>query len=146
MYKNFNAAGGAVLAGPRDTLADLLHDRRMFGGSPCFAWPLAAVASLFVDDFIEKYGKAKAVAEGLEDRLKTDTRFHFENIPAGSNSFWLHLKGIDPEIFVRNLGERNIHLIEPRPQWDGLLLMINPTIGRMSAEKLAEEFQAAAKS
>jgi threonine aldolase len=146
LYKNFNAAGGAVLAGPQDTLADLLHDRRMFGGSPYNVWPMAAVALLFMDEFIEKYRKAKVVTEGLVERLKDDSRFRFEKIPAGSNSFWLRLEGIDPGKYVQNMGKRNIILVEPRPGWDGLLLMINPTIARMSAEKLAEEFQAAAKS
>jgi threonine aldolase len=146
LSKNFNAAGGAVLAGPKDTLADLLHDRRMVGGSPYNVWPLAAVAMLFVDDFLGEYRKAKAVTDQLINHLVSDRRFNFEKIPSGSNSFWLHLEGIDPGVFVRNLAKRNIHLIEPRPQWDGLLLMINPTISRLSADKLAEAFQAAGKS
>lgn len=146
LYKNFNAAGGAVLAGSQDTLADLLHDRRMFGGSPYNVWPMAAVATLFVDEFIEKYRKAKAVTEGLVERLKNDSRFRLEKIPAGSNLFWLRLEGIDPDKYVQNMGKRNIILVEPRPGWDGLLLIINPTIARMSADKLAGEFQAVAKS
>lgn len=146
LYKNFNAAGGAVLAGRQDTLEDLLHDRRMFGGSPYNVWPMAAVATLFVDHFIEKYGQAKAVTEGMVEHLNNDSRFRFEQIPAGSNLSWLRLEGIDPGMFRQNLGERNIVLGEPRSGWDGLLLMINPTVARMSAEKLAEEFVAAAKS
>ena len=32
MYKYFNAASGAVLAGPKAQLAGLYHTRRMFGG------------------------------------------------------------------------------------------------------------------
>ena len=32
LYKYFNAAGGAVLAGPRHLLENLYHQRRMFGG------------------------------------------------------------------------------------------------------------------
>ena len=39
LYKYFNAAGGAVLAGPRELLANLYHQRRMFGGSLRQAWP-----------------------------------------------------------------------------------------------------------
>jgi threonine aldolase len=44
LYKYFNAAGGAVLAGPKHLLDNLYHQRRMFGGSLRQAWPLAAVA------------------------------------------------------------------------------------------------------
>jgi threonine aldolase len=32
LYKYFNSASGAILAGPRRLLEDLYHDRRMFGG------------------------------------------------------------------------------------------------------------------
>jgi threonine aldolase len=146
LYKNFNAAGGAVLAGTEERLADLLHERRMFGGSPCHVWPLAAVALLFVDGFLEEYRRAKVIAERLLGLLKEDNRFDFAEIPKGSNSIWLRLNGTDPAALVQNLAGRNIHLLEPRPQWDGLLLMINPTLNRMSAEELAAAFRSAAEA
>jgi threonine aldolase len=44
MYKYFNAASGAVLAGPKAQLAGLYHTRRMFGGGMRQSWPFAAVA------------------------------------------------------------------------------------------------------
>jgi len=146
LYKNFNASGGAVLAGDEATLTDLLHDRRMFGGSPCFAWPLAAVAMLFVDDFIKQYQLGKARTDQLINHLSSDPRFNFKKIPAGSNSLWLGLDGIDPGDFIRKLMDRDIHLMAPRPEWEDLLLMVNPTVSRMSAEELTEAFQAAGKS
>lgn len=146
LYKNFNAAGGAVLAGTEERLADLLHERRMFGGSPCHGWPLAAVAMLFVDGFLEEYRRAKLIAEELLVLLEDDNRFDFSEIQAGSNIFWLRLNGTDPTVLVQNLAGRNIHLLEPRPQWDGLLLMINPTLTRMNAEELATAFKSAADS
>jgi threonine aldolase len=46
LYKYFNAAGGAVLAGPRSLLGDLYHQRRMFGGSLRQAWPYGGCAEL----------------------------------------------------------------------------------------------------
>jgi len=146
LYKNFNAAGGAVLAGSKEKLADLLHERRMFGGSPSHVWPMAAVALLFVEHFAEEYLKGKATAYQMMDHLKNDSRFRFELIPGGSNSLWLRLSGIDPKKFVQNLAGRGIQLIEPRPQWDGLLMMINPTISRVSAEELAHAFKVAAEA
>ena len=146
LYKNFNAAAGAVLAGAADMLADLFHERRMFGGGLCHAWPLAAVALDFVDDFSDEYRKARVVTDQLIDTLNADSRFHFAMIPDGSNSLWLRLDGVDPAAFVRRLADRDIHLLEPRPGWDGLLIMINPTIGRARAEDLAAAFRAAAEA
>jgi threonine aldolase len=40
MYKYFNAASGAVLAGR--LLDNLFHPRRMFGNGLCQVWPFAA--------------------------------------------------------------------------------------------------------
>jgi len=144
LYKNFNAAGGAVLAGPQKTLDGLLHERRMFGGSPYNVWPMAAVAMLFADGFTEEYRGAKAVVDQLMDNLEDDKRFLFEKIPDGSNSLWLKLDGVDPTAFIDRLATKDIHLRAPRPEWDGLLIMINPTISRGTAADLARAFRAAA--
>ena len=144
LYKNFNAAGGAILAGRAETLADLYQERRMFGGSPYNVWPMAAPAGLFAEGFIGDYRAGRAVADGLRAELGGDRRFAFETIPGGSNGFWLKLNGVDPADFVKRLAERDIHLIPPRPQWDGLLLMINPTWARITAGDLAAAFRTAA--
>jgi len=144
LYKNFNAAGGAILAGEASTLADLRHERRMFGGSPAHVWPMAAVALLHVEDFASGYQAGREVAVTLRAKLQGDWRFNFETVPRGSNSFWLRLDGVDPATLVRNLAAQDIHLIPPRPEWEGLLLMVNPTWARTTAGALAEAFQAAA--
>ena len=65
LYKYFNAAGGAVLAGPRDLLDNLYHQRRMFGGSLRQAWPYAAMALHYLDGFEERFGRAVTAAERL---------------------------------------------------------------------------------
>jgi threonine aldolase len=70
LYKYFNAAGGAVLAGPKHLLADLYHQRRMFGGSLRQAWPCAAVALHYLDGFGERFRCAVAAAETLLQRLR----------------------------------------------------------------------------
>ena len=51
LYKYFNSASGAILAGPRRLLENLFHDRRMFGGGLPQVWPEAAVALHYVDGF-----------------------------------------------------------------------------------------------
>ena len=54
-----------MLAGPRDMLADLYHQRRMFGGSLRQAWPYAAMALHYLDGFEERFGRAVTAAERL---------------------------------------------------------------------------------
>ncbi len=55
LYKYFNAASGAILAGPRELLRDLYHRRRMFGGGLAAAWPFAAVALNYLPGFQERF-------------------------------------------------------------------------------------------
>src|SRR4029077_6431702 len=43
LYKYFNAASGAILAGPRELLDGMYHARRMFGGGLNQVWPFALV-------------------------------------------------------------------------------------------------------
>src|SRR6185503_15815569 len=63
MYKYFNAASGAVLAGPKSLLENLFHTRRMFGGGLSHVWPFAAVALHYFDGFSERYSQAVATSE-----------------------------------------------------------------------------------
>ncbi len=69
LYKYFNAAAGAILAGPRKLLDGLYHQRRMFGGALRQAWPNAAVALHYLDGFEERFARAAAAAETLFDAL-----------------------------------------------------------------------------
>jgi len=116
----------------------------MFGGSPARTWPLAAVALNFADEFVTQYRAAKPVMDELIVLLSGDGRFDFEPIPDGTNGLWLHLADVDSAAFVSALADRNIRLIPPRPQWDGLLLFINPTLARTTATSLAAAFRSAA--
>src|SRR6478752_4596209 len=62
LYKYFNAASGAILAGPRHLLENLYHERRMFGGGLQQVWPDAAVALHYLDGFPDRYARAVAAA------------------------------------------------------------------------------------
>jgi threonine aldolase len=70
LYKYFNAGGGAVLAGPRQLLEGLYHQRRMFGGSLRQAWPYAAVALYYLDGFSERFQRAATASETLFRALR----------------------------------------------------------------------------
>ena len=58
LYKYFNAASGAILAGPKDVIDGMYHGRRMFGGGLNTVWPFALVALHYLSGFEERYRRA----------------------------------------------------------------------------------------
>ena len=107
LYKCFNAASGAVLAGPKKFIENLLHLRKMFGGGMYQVWPFAAIALRYVDGFIEEYSKALGVAETFFDLLRQNGVFRVERIPNGTNVFGLHISGADLQKFRGRLRRKN---------------------------------------
>ena len=63
LYKYFNAASGAILAGPNDVIDGMFHARRMFGGGLNTVWPFAVVALHYLDGFSHRYGSAVRISE-----------------------------------------------------------------------------------
>src|SRR5205823_9763924 len=87
LYKYFNAASGAILAGPKALLADLYHTRRMFGGGLPHVWPYAAVAMHFMAGFEERFRASVEASERVIATLSQDANFSVERIPNGTNLF-----------------------------------------------------------
>ena len=85
LYKYLNAASGAILAGPRDLLEELYHERRMFGGGLPHVWPDAAVALHYLDGFGDRYARAVAAADTLIDALRRDNRVEVIRPAAATN-------------------------------------------------------------
>ena len=139
LYKCFNAASGAVLAGTRAFTENLFHVRRMFGSGLPGAWPYAAVALEFVDDFLDQYQAAWRQAESLFQILDDHPAFRVAPIPNGTHIVPVHVSGTEPERFRDRLRRRNIHLPQARRQ-GGFWLKINPSLNRMSAQDVARAF------
>jgi threonine aldolase len=99
MYKYFNAASGAVLAGPEKLLANLFHTRRMFGGGLPNVWPFAAVANHYFDGFTERHRKAVSAPESVIATLQKDPRFKVTRVPNGTNAFLLPVNGVDARTY-----------------------------------------------
>src|SRR5215210_5377901 len=93
LYKYFNAASGAILAGPRDIIDGMYHGRRMFGGGLNHVWPFALVALHYLDGFSERYAAAVKISEDLVRTLRANQRFAVERIPLGTNLFRLQARG-----------------------------------------------------
>lgn len=142
LYKCFNSASGAILAGTRAFTEKLFHVRRMFGSGLPGAWPYAAVALEFLDDFLDEYKAAWRKAERIFQILADHPAFRVESIPDGTHIVPVHVSGTDPGGFRDRLRRRNIHL--PQARWQGgFWLKINPSLNRMSAQNVARAFVAA---
>jgi threonine aldolase len=142
LWKCFNAAGGAILAGPRALLENLYHVRRMFGGALWEAWPYAAVARHYADGYLERLTAAVRVGEAFIGLLSNDARFAIERVPNGTSAFRLRPRTGDLAAFRERLRTRGITL--PAPDGDVFWLRVNETVlAAPSAEALADTFQSA---
>ncbi len=143
LYKCFNAAAGAILAGSKEFTQNLYHVRRMFGAGLPWVWPYAAVALQFVDGFIEEYSAALQTAESVFQLLAQHPSFRVEKIPNGTHIVKLRVSGTDLDQFRTTLLQHNIQLPSPQHSWGGFALKINPSLNRISAQELADTFLSA---
>jgi threonine aldolase len=140
LYKAFNAASGAILAGTEEFTRDLFHLRRMFGGGMPQVWPFAAIALHYVRSFLDDYAKALARAEKFFELLGTNQAFRIEKLSNGTNIFKLHVKGVNLQEFRQRLRQKNIHIPPPSEKEGGFFMKTNVTLNRISPEELADAF------
>jgi threonine aldolase len=138
LYKYFNAASGAILAGPRDIIDGMFHGRRMFGGGLNTVWPFALVALHYLDGFAERYSRAVKISEDWIRALQRQERFAIERIPSGTNLFRLRVKNADAETTRKRVATRGVML--PAPQGDAFLIGVNETLNRTTAAELTDAF------
>jgi threonine aldolase len=138
LYKYFNAASGAMLAGPPSVIDGMYHTRRMFGGGLNTVWPFALVALHYLDGFSERYGRAVTISEEWIRGLQRQERFAVERIPSGTNLFRLRVKNTDAEALRKRLAARGVML--PAPQGDAFLIGVNETLNRTTASELTDAF------
>jgi threonine aldolase len=142
LYKYFNAASGAILAGPKDVIDGMYHGRRMFGGGLSAAWPFALVALHYLPGFEERYSRAVRISEDWIRGLQQHEAFAIDRVPSGTNLFRLRVKGIDPLTFQKRLAVNSVML--SAPQRDTFLVGVNETINRTTASDLSGAFVRAA--
>lgn len=135
LWKCFNAASGAILAGDRDFIAGLYHERRMFGGGLPAGWATAAAALHFADSFLDDYRKAWQNAEQFFSLIQADERFTIVRFDHGSHVVRLNVETKDLNRVAESIGKRGIQL--PDPEGNGFLLKINPSINREKPQNLA---------
>ena len=140
LYKCFNAGSGAVLAGSRELIEAISHDRKLFGGSLLSAWPFAAVAAHYLDGYWERSLRAVAVARELLALLAKQPRLRVESIPSGSNIHKLLVQGGNLESYQAALKAQGVLLPRPSRAFAGFELRINESLGTESAPRLAKLF------
>ena len=138
LYKYFNAASGAILAGPRELLDGMYHGRRMFGGGLNHVWPFALVARHYLDGFGDRYLRAVRTSEEWIRALGRHSGFTIDRVPSGTNLFRLRVSGTDPASFQRRLASARVMLAPP--QNGAFVIGVNETLNRTSAADLAEAF------
>ena len=142
LYKYFNAASGAILAGPAALLDDMFHARRMFGSGLPAAWPFAAVALNFLPGFIDRFTAAVRTSESLVTELGRHDAFRIERMTGGTNLFRLRVSGVDAEAFRHRLRQQEVDLGGVRA--DGSFTVgVNETWNRAPPDALAARFRAA---
>jgi len=138
LYKYFNAASGAILAGPRDLLDGMYHGRRMFGGGLNHVWPFALVALHYLDGFGDRYSRAVRTSEEWIRTLAGHDAFTIDRMPAGTNLFRLRVRGRDPVALQRRLASQGVILATP--QNGAFLVGVNETLNRTTAAALTTAF------
>ena len=141
MYKYFNAASGAVLAGPKAQLEGLYHTRRMFGGGLPHVWPFAAVALHYFNGFEDRFRSAMESAEHVIGVLQKDSNFGIERIANGTNIFRLRVFGVNAPVYQNRLDIAGISTSNPVGDWFNI--QVNETWTRLPASDIAARFRQA---
>ena len=141
LWKCFNSANGAILAGPHALIDNMYQARRMFGGAMRHAWPDALVAGYYAEGYLERMRAAVAVTEKVWAALAADPHFTVERIPSGTSALRITVEGIAPEQYQARLAHIGVQL--PDAQAGVFTLHVNETVVRMAADKLERAFKGA---
>ena len=143
LYKYFNSASGAILAGPRRLLENLFHDRRMFGGGLPQVWPEAAVALHYLDGFGDRFARAASVAEALFRTISAHPHCRVERQPNGTNVTRLQMDGAKAALLPERLRTRGVAIGRAQRTASGaatFVLFTNESLLRRPAPEIIGAF------
>ncbi len=142
LWKHFNGASGAILAGTDTFIRGLFQTRRMFGGSLPQAWPLTALIMQSADRFEADYARAWKSAEELIALLGTDRRFKVTRLRNGTSRFFLSVEQTQPGTLTGRLLQKGIVLSQPQADTGLIPVQINLTLLRTTPAALFRELVA----
>lgn len=140
VWKHFDGASGAILAGDASFIEGLYHLRRTFGGGLPHAWPVMALAEASVAGFEAGYAKSWQIADAMIALLRQDPRFGFRKIDNGTSRFYMTVKGVALETLAANAEKRGLLVAKGPPGMAELPLQVNLSILRSTPERLARKF------
>jgi threonine aldolase len=146
LWKYLNAANGAILAGPRELLDGLYHQRRMFGGGLPHAWPDAAVALHYLDGFTGRFAAAVTAADAVFAGLRDHPSIAIERSAAATNVAILRVAGAEAAALPQRLAAHGIGIRPPRQVSTAgaeFTLHTNETILRRPVDEIVRGFVAA---
>jgi threonine aldolase len=141
MYKYFNAASGAILAGPKALLGDLFQTRRMFGAGLPASWPYAVVALHYLTGFEQRFRSSVETAARVVTTLRADSNFAVEPIPNGTNIFRMRVFNVNAPVYKLRLEDAGISIADPVGDWFGV--QVNETWNRLPAADIYSRFRQA---
>jgi threonine aldolase len=136
LWKHFNGASGAILAGTDSFIQGLFQTRRMFGGSLPQAWPEVALITQSAQAFEDDYARAWKSANELIALFESDRRFEVQKRAGGTSRFFLTIQGTAPAELTERLSRKSVVLAHPQPDTGMIPVQINPTLLRTTPAAL----------
>lgn len=138
LWKHFNGASGAILAGDAGFIKGLFHTRRMFGGSLPQAWTNVALVPRYAERYENDYAQAWQAVDRLIALLKSDKHFKIQKVANGTSRFFLSVSGTTPDVLAERALQKGVILPHANRVTGAFAIQVNPTITRMSPEALAK--------
>jgi threonine aldolase len=136
LWKHFNGASGAILAGTDSFIQGLFQTRRMFGGSLPQAWPEVALITQSAQAFEDDYARAWKSANELIALFESDRRFKVQKRAGGTSRLFLTIQGTAPAELTERLSRKSVVLAHPQPDTGMIPVQINPTLLRTTPAAL----------
>lgn len=140
LWKLFNGASGAILAGDAAFIEGLYHVRRQFGGGLPYAWPLVAFVHTFLDDYEAQYARAWQVADEVIARLEQSGRFTARKLQNGTSLFELQARGITSAALAERAEKHGVLLPRLPDEATAIPLQVNTSLLRKPPEAIARAF------
>ncbi|MFL6601474.1 MAG: threonine aldolase family protein [Steroidobacteraceae bacterium] len=136
LWKHFNGAAGAILAGSDSFIQGLSHTRRMFGGSLPQAWPQIALIAQSAEAFADEYARAWKSADELIALFESDRRFKVQKLARGTSRFFLTIQGTVSAALTERLSQKSVVISHAQPDSGIIPVQINPTLLRTTPAAL----------
>lgn len=140
LWKHFNGASGAILAGDASVIDGLYHARRQFGGGLPYAWPLVAGVEGFLHDYEAQYARAWQAADQVIATLEASGRFTARKLENGTSLFLLKAQGVTSAALAERAQKHGVLLPRLPDEASEIPLQVNTSLLRKPPDAIARAF------